>query len=234
MRRSSHSAQVIMTLVVAVTVVALAIGSVHAGGLFGWGKERIKGSGKLITQSRDLPEFTRIRHSGSADLNITIGEPQVVTVTFDDNLVEVIETEVEGSTLYIGSSRNVSYSSSRGCRIDITVAGLNEVELKGSGDVLIDGLDSDLFAYTVAGSGDLVVRGSAREIEIAVKGSGDINARDLIARDAYVRIMGSGDVQVHATESFDGSVYGSGDIRYYGNPAHISTRVAGSGEISKR
>jgi len=161
-------------------------------------------------------------------------EPQVVTVTFDDNLVEVIETEVEGSTLYIGSSRNVSYSSSRGCRIDITVAGLNEVELKGSGDVLIDGLDSDLFAYTVAGSGDLVVRGSAREIEIAVKGSGDINARDLIARDAYVRIMGSGDVQVHATESFDGSVYGSGDIRYYGNPAHISTRVAGSGEISKR
>jgi hypothetical protein len=46
--------------------------------------------------------------------------------------------------------------------------------------------------------------------------------------------MGSGDVSVWATENFDGSVYGSGDIHYYGDPKHTSTHVAGSGEIRKR
>ncbi len=221
-------------IAIVTALIILGVGTVNAGGLFSWGGKKIDGSGNLVTQSRDLPVFTAIENSGSADLFITIGEKQSVEVTFDDNLVDIIETEVDGKTLYIGSEKGVSYSASRGCRIEITINSLEEIELNGSGDIVIENLNSERFFYDLSGSGDLVVRGNAGEVEISVKGSGDVNARDLVARDAFVRIMGSGDVEVHATESFDGSVYGSGDIRYYGNPSHTSSHVAGSGKIKKR
>ncbi|MBD3332408.1 hypothetical protein GF356_06125 [candidate division GN15 bacterium] len=215
-------------------LLVMAVGNAQAGGLFDWGKDRIEGSGNIVTQSRDLPDFDCIKHTGSTDLHITIGDEQSVEVIFDDNLVDVIETEVDGGTLYIGSKRDISYSASLSCRIEITTNDIKAVRLAGSGDVVVENLNGGSFAYDLAGSGDLILRGAVEELEVNVRGSGDVNARDLSARDASVRIMGSGDVSVWATENFDGSVYGSGDIRYYGDPKHTSTHVAGSGEIRKR
>ena len=47
-------------------------------------------------------------------------------------------------------------------------------------------------------------------------------------------VAGSGDVKLTATKAIDARVQGSGVVRYYGNPGRASTRVSGSGKISKR
>jgi len=196
------------------------------------GRDCIDGSGDLVTESRDLEEFTRIKLSGSMDLYVNVGRDQEVQLTFDDNLIDLIETEVRGKTLKIWSEE--SYSCSRGCRIDISVPSLETVQLSGSGDIEIYDLSGDMFEYTVSGSGDLQVSGEVAEVEIKVSGSGDVDARDLKAADVYVRVSGSGDVRVFASESFDGKVSGSGDITFYGDPEHVSRRVSGSGDIRKK
>ena len=67
-----------------------------------------------------------------------------------------------------------------------------------------------------------------------MSGSGDVDARDLKAQEAYVKVSGSGDVKVYASEGFRGRVTGSGDIDIYGNPEHVSRHVSGSGDIRKR
>jgi len=196
------------------------------------GKDCIDGSGDLVTETRDMKDFTRIKLSGSMDLYITAGKDYEVKLTFDDNLIDLIETEVRGKTLKIWSYE--SYNSSRGCRIDITVPALEEVQLSGSGDIEIYDLKGDMFEYTVSGSGDLQVSGEVDEVEIKVSGSGDVDARELKAADVYVRVSGSGDVRVFASESFDGKVSGSGDITFYGDPEHVSRHVSGSGDIRKK
>ncbi|UCG60499.1 MAG: DUF2807 domain-containing protein [Candidatus Zixiibacteriota bacterium] len=215
-------------------VVMLAVSSVSADDFLSWitGRDCIEGSGDLVTQERDLDEFTAIDLKGSTDVFVTVGGEQKVSITIDDNLVDLIETEVRGKTLKIYCED--SYSSRRGCRIEITMPVLEEVRISGSGDAEIYDLDGDYFEYSVSGSGDMRADGEVGEVNIRVSGSGDVDTRDLRAREATVKISGSGDVKVYASETFYGRVSGSGDIDVYGSPERMSRHVSGSGDITKR
>ena len=193
---------------------------------------RIKGSGDLQSETRDVSEFERIKLSGSFDVSVKVGQPQSLKVTFDDNLLDNVVTKVRGRTLRIYSED--SYSSHYDCRVEITVPKLEDVSLSGSGDIEIRDLDGGDFSVSVSGSGNIRADGKVDELEISVSGSGDIDARDLEAVDAYVTVSGSGDVDVFATGELSARVSGSGDIAYYGSPEHISQHVSGSGDIRKK
>lgn len=196
------------------------------------GRDCIKGSGKLVTEIRDVGEFTKIESRGSADIIVTVGKDQQVSLTFDDNLINLIKTDVHGKTLTVSSEG--SFSCRRSCKVEITVPNLEQVSVAGSGDVEIFNLSGEYFEYKVSGSGDMRAEGRVDQIDIGVRGSGDIDTRELTAREATVKLSGSGDVKVYASESFYGRVSGSGDVDIYGNPEHISRHVSGSGDIRKR
>jgi hypothetical protein len=87
------------------------------------------------------------------------------------------------------------------------------------------------FALSIAGSGDVVVSGTADEARFGIAGSGDIDARNLGAKKVGVSISGSGDAHVNATETLDAKVAGSGDVTYSGHPHDVSRRVSGSGSV---
>ena len=59
----------------------------------------VRGSGDLITEERDVRAFDEIRTAGSFDIYVEVGPEQSVKITFDDNLIDLIETEVRGKTL---------------------------------------------------------------------------------------------------------------------------------------
>lgn len=193
-----------------------------------------KGSGKLETEERSLDAFTRIESSLGVDIDIVIGTPQKVTLTFDDNLLDNIRTRVHGKTLDIDSRG--SFSTRENCRIEITVASLEEVDISGSGEITITNLNSKEFTFNLSGSGSLEASGKVEQLFIELSGSGDVDARDLIAQDVEVEISGSGNAVVNATGTLDGDISGSGNIRYVSQPTNLSTSVTGSGTIkaSKR
>ena len=220
---------------ITVIMLLLVVGSVSADNWFStiFGQSKgVKGSDDLVTEERDVKPFNKIVTSGAYDITVVVGEKQSVKITFDDNLVEIVQTEVKGKTLRIFSDK--SYRSQHDCLIEITVPELKEVVAKGSGDIVIENLKGDFFEYDLRGSGDVELGGEVDELEINLAGSGDIDTRNLIAKDAFVAIRGSGDVRVYASDSFDGAVYGSGDIDFYGNPDNVSKHIAGSGSIKRR
>ncbi|MDC1012181.1 DUF2807 domain-containing protein [Flavobacteriaceae bacterium] len=48
------------------------------------------------------------------------------------------------------------------------------------------------------------------------------------------QITGSGDIEMHAAETLNGSITGSGDLLCYGSPGRQVTKVSGSGDITIR
>ncbi len=191
-----------------------------------------KGSGDLVTQTRDVDKFDEVSLSGSFDVRVRVGEEQSISVTFDDNLIDYIQTEVRHGELRIHSDE--SFSSRHNCRVEITVPSLTDVSLSGSGDIDVTNVSGGDFSLSISGSGDVTAEGKVDQLSITVAGSGDVDARDLEALDADVHISGSGDVAVFASRYLDARVSGSGDIDYYGDPEKISSHVAGSGSIRKR
>ncbi len=105
------------------------------------------------------------------------------------------------------------------------------VQVNGSGDITLNGLQQDAFEASIQGSGDVTVQGTVRSLEVEVAGSGDVDARQLTAALVDLSIAGSGDISAYASQSARARVAGSGDIVVYGNPAQRDHRVAGSGKI---
>ena len=243
----------VLTLVTSAIMLLAGFAPVEADNLFSiFGRDYIDGSGDLITEERDLDEFTSIENSGPFDLFVTVGEDQSLAITIDDNLMDVVQTRVRRGTLEIYSKHN--FKSHRRSRIDITVPKLEELTVDGSGDIEVTNVQSEEFDIEISGSGDVDLTemnagemyisidgsgdvradGQAQQLEIGINGSGDVDARRLEAEDVTVKVHGSGDVKVFASESFYGRVYGSGDITYWGNPENESSRVSGSGDIRRK
>lgn len=191
-------------------------------------RPRVQGSGVAASEDRTAENFDNVTVEGSADVNIAVGPETQVTVHADDNVLPLIETKVKGDTLVISSTG--LYSTKLGVKVIISVPQLNGIAIKGAGDVDVKGVDSENFAATVAGSGDVKVAGKTQKLNVSVRGSGDLKLQDLEATRADVSIAGSGDVTVNVVEELSVSIAGSGDVKYKGTPK-VSKSIAGSGSV---
>jgi hypothetical protein len=200
----------------------------HSNTIFaGWNGE--KGSGTIETETRTVGEFTRIETDLGVNLNIHVGEPQKLTVSIDDNLLDNIITSVHGHTLEITSRK--SFSTEKDCNVEIWVQSLEAIECNGSGEIVVHGLKGNEFTFELNGSGDFSGFGSVASLRVDVNGSGNVDARRLLADEAEINISGSGDVQVNAKKSLEVDISGSGSLEYVGKPEHIRQSINGSGSV---
>lgn len=105
-------------------------------------------------------------------------------------------------------------------------------KLAGSGDIILKNIKFQYLDCSLAGSGDIRVKGSADRASYSLASSGEIEAFGCKTQKAECSVAGSGNINVYAVSQLDASVVGSGDIFYMGNPV-MSTSKAGSGEIRR-
>ena len=70
--------------------------------LAGCGIETVRGSGKVISETRSVSGFDSVAMSGSGKLVIEQGETESLTITADDNLLPRLPAEVRGGELHLG------------------------------------------------------------------------------------------------------------------------------------
>lgn len=193
---------------------------------------QVTGSGVIKTEERSVKSFTGIELKGSADVNVIIGEPQSVIIETDDNVLPLIRTAVNNSTLVINWQPNTNLSNYHTVLVTITVPSLESARLSGSGNITVAGLGAADMRLDLPGSGNITAKGSADRLQINLGGSGNILCKDLQAQDVKVGLNGSGNIQVYAANSLDATISGSGAIYYSGSPAKVEKNTPGSGSIS--
>jgi hypothetical protein len=171
------------------------------------------GSGDLVSEEREVGEFEGIHVSGGIDLDLTVDPAAAVSVTvvYDDNLLERIETEVEGTTLVIRSRGSYSVSGP-GRLVEVTTPVLEELAASGGSDV--DG----------SGTLDMLL--------IAASGGSDLDLSDLVAGSVSVNASGGSDVTVNVTEEVVGSASGGSDLIILGDPASQHIDVSGGADVN--
>ena len=218
-------------------------------------KNKIKGNGNVISETRTTKSYDEIQVSGFFDVVLVSGTEGEITINGEENLLPYIKIEVENNALKIFTDKKSNISCSKGKTILITVpfeviskialSGSGDLKTKntiksdqfsaklsGSGDLTLDLMASN-FEFSLSGSGDVNLTGSSNDFISKMSGSGDIDASNLKSKNADIAISGSGDVKVFCSESLKARVSGSGDIIYKGDPKSVDKKVSGSGEISK-
>ena len=192
-------------------------------------KNNIQGSGNIISESRELNNFTSIILLGSIDVNIKTSESNNCVVVADDNLIPYIKTEVIKNKLQI--SLNESYSSEEKLVVNINTPNYDEVSLSGSGNINILDFKNNNLSLNISGSGNITGNGEVETLVVKINGSGNLMSKEIKSKSATITINGSGDAEVFASDSISAKINGSGNIEYFGNPENVDSIINGSGDI---
>jgi hypothetical protein len=107
------------------------------------------------------------------------------------------------------------------------------LSINGSGDMGLSEITSESIELSVKGSGNIKIDGKAKTVNAEVKGSGDIEGFKLTTDELEASIHGSGNIDMTVNNVVEADIYGSGDIRYKGNPKTVNDNVRGSGDVKK-
>lgn len=210
----------------------------------------ITGSGRIISENRNVAKFDEIETSSSIPIEVRIGDKYEVRVESDDNILSRIKTSVDDGKLNVyyeeGSYKNVE------AKVYVVVPRVTKLRVSGSADITssdtlssdgkitleIDGSGSiDVLVKSpevraeVNGSGSISVQGRTRNLITDNSGSGSINASGLLSETSTVENSGSGSTHVFASVNLNADLNGSGDIVYDGNPPSKKIDDDGSGSI---
>jgi hypothetical protein len=146
--------------------------------------------------------------------------------SFDPGHITLRVTTPEIEMLSVAGSGNIIAEKT----IDTRVI---ELFIAGSGDIKFANLKCERVEAEITGSGNIILSGSpAREIKLLVAGSGNLLATQLKTEYAKIRVAGSGNCDVSVSDILDARIFGSGDVRYHGEPK-IESTISGSGRIRK-
>ena len=223
------------------------------------GQNLVNGSGKVVSEIRQVSGFDQIALNGQGDVQVLIGDSgtgvptESLTIEAEDNLLPYIKTRVQAGKLVIDVDNNVNLRPTRKISYTVTLKSLSGLAIGGSGNITADGVQTNKLDLSIPGSGDIRVTnlqaamldahiggsgsldlsGQADTASMGIGGSGSINASDLKSASVDASISGSGNIEVWATDSLNCRISGSGDISYYGSP-RINQSISGSGHITSR
>lgn len=189
----------------------------------------IDGSGRVVQQSRAVGDFRAVKTMGAETVDIRFGPATSVVISADDNILPLLSSRVVDGTLKIESKG--SYRTRSPIRVWITTPRLEEYTSMGSGSAVIHDVRSSHLKLTLQGSGDIQANGRTGELDLALMGSGRAQLAGLSATDVSAGIFGSGVATVRASGKLDAQMFGSGVLRYVGNPKSLRSSHFGSGKI---
>lgn len=213
----------------------------------------VDGNGKVLTADRNISDdFKNVKVSQGLDLYIAQGNNVGLTVEADENLHELIMTEVENNTLRIYTTENIRRASSRKIMLNITdveaikatsgseVFSTNLIEVDdleinstSGSEITLDVKAESINCHSTSGS-DIKLSGTT-DILIAEATSGsDIRASNLKAKTSRVKATSGADVTVNTSKKLTARATSGADIRYSGNPEKVDKSDSSSGSVRKQ
>jgi len=218
----------------------------------GWGTG-ISGNGNVVEDIRNVDGFSGVEVSTGIDVLLSQGDDFEVVVEADENLQEVILTELEGKRLVVRTD-HVNIRSARSKKVHVTLPELEELKISSAGDCIGETsfqcedlrlsissagdltleVEARRINLDISSSGDARLSGSAEMLDANLSSAGDLNAFDLVARVVDVNVSSAGDARVHATEELEMNASSAGNIYYRGEAEVIRSTSSSAGSIVRR
>jgi len=191
----------------------------------------IVGSQQILTEERTVNDFEHIQVEGPVEVQVLFGESHKITVQADDNLMEHLNTTVNGNTLLVDLNLKKDVYENITLKVQIVMPNLKSVAHNAVENMKIVGFeDLTEIAITQSGIGNITMDGSSQKLLLNKNGVGKFNGFNFVTENSEVQQDGIGDVHLSVNAMLTGQLTGTGDIQFKGNPA-IDLPVTGFGKI---
>lgn len=216
----------------------------------------IRGSGNLVTESREVSDFDKVRLDGAGRLFITQGEEESLEIEAEDNIIDKLTSDVQDGMLVLGYEDQpwrTTVIPTNGITYTLTVKDLTgltfngagdlemstlettslDVEINGAGQLTIDDLTAEDLKVHIAGASTISVSGEVSSQDVVIDGAGNFKAEDMKSESTSIEINGIGNANVWATDTLEINIDGGGTVNYYGTPS-VTQDINGLGDINNR
>lgn len=214
---------------------------------------RVNGNRNVVTADRSTSQkFTKIKVSTGLDLYLSQGSKNKVTLEADENLHDIIITEVNDGVLKIYSEKNIWQAKAR--KVFVTVKNLEGLTATSGSDVYTEdvlkvetikvsatsgadiriALDADTVETSATSGSDIRISGTANNHTSRANSGASIEAYKLISKNATVNVSSGADINIYASESINAKASSGGDIDFKGNPREINKKSSSGGSVSAK
>ncbi len=213
----------------------------------------VKGNRNVVTQQRNISsDFNAINVSQGIDVHLTIGNDVSLSIEADENLHELILTEVKDDVLHIYTDKNIWSAKRR--KVFVTAKSINEIVATSGSEVrsentltaedfkirVTSGAEvrlvlnvTDLTCSTTSGA-DARLKGKAENFIAKSTSGSTIKAQDLETEVCIAKVTSGADIYVNVTSSLNAKATSGGDIKYVGNPKKVQENSSSSGSIRNK
>jgi hypothetical protein len=208
-------------------------------------------SGRTTSRRIDAAGATRLDVGSAFEVWVSLGQPEAVTVTYDDDLADRLDVGVDGTTLRI-RLRPPTTAADRGIlRAEVTMARLEEIHATGASTItvadrvpdsglrlVVSGssrvaadLALDRADATVSGSSRLELTGTANTLSAQGSGGSRLDLAQLRLQDLDIQLSGASHGSVQADQTITAQVSGASRLTYKGSPRFTKRDTSGASTI---
>lgn len=204
-----------------------------------------------------MQPFDEVEIAGAFKIVYEQGAEHSVRIEASEQSFKEMTVYVKDSELRIRKSVSKPTSSFKDVKVYVTSPDLKEIDLagsgmfaaknaintsndmnidiSGSGNVLLAAVTCNDMDMDIAGSGDIEIGNlNAKNVDADIAGSGDVTLGAMNCKELTIDIAGSGDVtcdKINA-DKVHSEIAGSGDVNLKGTVRNLTKDIAGSGKVN--
>ncbi len=213
----------------------------------------IQGNRNVVSENRKISsEFEGIKVSQGITVYLTQGDDIELTVEADENIIDILITEVEGDVLNIYFDKNVNRAKAR--NVYLTTDNINSIKTSSGSHVKAENTLSakNMDLRSTSGSGinanfdvqriicsttsgaNINISGSTSYMEASASSGSHIDAKDLKSNISKADVSSGAGINLYAQDELTAHASSGGNIGYYGHPEVVNKSKSSGGNITKR
>lgn len=190
--------------------------------------QTVVGNGTAESEPRTVGAFRTARFERGV-VGTVLSGARNVTVTADSNLLEYVETVVDGDAFVARTRDGVELAPIEGLKVEVFNDVLEGLELStgarataqasavtvfplrvaGGATGTVTGLSSSTLQVTASGQSMAIAAGAASNVTVTASEASVVEARDVFASTASVSVSGASNVRVRASGAVTGTLTGA-------------------------
>lgn len=235
------------TKITAMLVILFTTSSCFIDGLTG-----IKGNRNVVTEDRSISSnFDAIKVQQGIHLYLTQDNSTEIKVEADENIIDLLITEVKNNELKVYFEKNVYRAKARNVYLstrDISrIRTSSGASVKSENTLQVSSLDldsssgssikvyvrADEVSTSCSSGADIDVFGRTNSFSADASSGSSIDADELEAVDVYAKASSGANINVNVSGKLTAKASSGGDIDYEGNPKDVNKSTSSGGSVSR-
>ena len=211
----------------------------------------IKGNEDVQTQNRTITSnFNAIKVQQGITVYLTQGDETSLKVEADDNIIDLLKTEVKNNELKIYFEKNVYRAKAR--NVYLTTANISKInsssgsEVKSENtiktdDLTLDSSSGSSIQLTVnsnsidcgtSSGASMHLKGTTSNFIASSSSGSSINAKKLEAENVTAKTSSGASMDIYVNGKLNAHASSGGSIDYYGKPTEINKDTSSGGSVN--